>query len=222
MMQIQNLCISDYGNLAFSIANAIWNENVTSVLDNFMPINEHLKERYADYKEFAKKKALAFILGIPGNPVNQIIIVDSTKKELSRYYRVNGILYLIIAMDMSIVKQPEVTMDELAKFCDEFCRAIQPAFDSTYVHFAECMILTQFTTFAMTYYKYRLSKEQFTELFDKAKGSIPKVSDDNKVYENLVAVIYSRNSSEALILRAVEEGVNGVESNNILKSRIVQ
>lgn len=221
---MQNQCIVDYGHLAFSIANAVWDENIVTKLDNFQTVAECFKTRYSDYAELLEKKALGFLLTIPGKPTNQLIIVDAAdpNTKYTRFYRKDNMLIQVICIDLSITRNPDVTMEDLANFCIDFNKQLQLVYDDNYLTFIETMILSQFTTFAMVYYKYRLVKEDFIELGKLSKAALPCIEDNNKVYENFVSLLYSKNCSEEMIFRCYDDGTDNVEPNNLFKSRIVQ
>ena len=222
-MPIINAFANDYGSLAYTISNLFWSDSSLVVKDCGI-LEEVLKERFSNYDVIRDRRVLVMYPRIPGCPIDTIYIIDRAPDKFARYYRCNNSLFMVASIDMSIGLKEEVTMEEVAAFAIQLYKGIEPAFAGEFVNFADKMMFLQFTVFATLYYKFRLEKDVMTSLANNygVKPYIPPMTEDTKCYENCVSLIYSRKCSESMIIRCIEDGINGVEPNNILKSRIVQ
>lgn len=215
----------DYGNLSFAISNAIWNENASTILKSFPSLRDYIVDRFTYGSELDSKRTLLFNMMIPGNLTTALYIIDVNdprrQEEITGRYRINGQLSQVIAMDLSIVRNPSVTIDKLGGFFSSFYSSINEVFRDENLKFVETTIFAYFTTFSMIYYKYRLSKEDYVEMQKYMRKDIGPIKMDNLIYENFISLIYSRNCSEASILCCMEEGINGRVPSNISKSKIM-
>lgn len=222
-MPIINAFANDYGSLAYTISNLFWSDSSLVVKDCGI-LEDVLKERFSDYDTIKNRRVLVVYPRIPGCPIDTIYLIDRAPDRYARYYRSNNSLFMVGSVDMSIGLKEEVTMEEVAAFAVQLYKGIEPAFAGEFVNFADKMMFLQFTVFATLYYKFRLEKDVMASLANNygVKSYIPPMTDDTKCYENCISLIYSRKCSESMIIRCIEDGINGMEPNNILKSRIVQ
>lgn len=222
-MPIINAFANDYGSLAYTISNLFWSDSSLVVKDCGI-LEDVLKERFSDYDTIKNRRVLVVYPRIPGCPIDTIYLIDRAPDRYARYYRSNNSLFMVGSVDMSIGFKEEVTMEEVAEFTIKLYKGIELAFNCEYVNFADKMMFIQFTVFATLYYKFRLEKDVMFNLAYNygVKSYIPNMDDETKCYENCISLIYSRKCSESMIIRCIEDGINGVEPDNILKSRIVQ
>lgn len=218
--------ISDYATLSFAIANAIIGNVEYGKVCNYYPLCDIITEKYGEdtLNKISNCKCYYFILGIPGNWVNELYIVDTNSlPSFSDYYRVSNGLTQVIAFDISSnISKPQIGLDELGDFFNRFKYKLSCVFaNDPHLTVSESGNYSYFILFAIIYMRYGLSKEDFLEMQNYMPKQISAIKEDNKVYENLVGLLTSRKNSEIMLQRCFSEGLNGKVPDNLLRSKIV-
>lgn len=222
----QQVGITDYATLCFSIASAITGRlNVPRTMTKDLPVFDIVQEKFdkPTIKSLSNTNCYYFFLNIPGNPVNALYIIDTnTISSECCYYRQSGGLIQVSIMDLSVLREESVTMDVLGAFFATLRTNVSAILaEDNRLSVFEAGNFSYFVTFATVYFVYGFTKEDFIEMQQYAPKLVSPIEADNKVYENLVAVINSRKNSEIMIQRCMKDGMNGIVPDNLLRTKVV-
>jgi hypothetical protein len=217
-----NNFIADYGTLAFSIATALNDSDQKYKVKDVLELSYYYHTRYSKGEKYDKCKVYTFDVDIAGSEIDNIYIVDTDDGFEEDFFNSEDSICRIITIDFSPCYADVITVTQLANFFSSFRERIERAFsDNQYLDIADRYNLAYFTTFAFISKRFKVDKSIFLEMQPDMIKPYRAISEDNKVYENLTALINSRKNSEAMIYRCMEDGLNNVCPDNLLQARIV-
>ena len=207
-------------------------DRIVENLDSKIPKFEF--ENAIDYKELSeyssrflkhrKSKYIFYEIHIPGNLCNRVYFVEDYEEDLpsiNGYYNVNGNLVYVMCMNTKIMYEKDISLKELTDFLIKFRLTISDII-TDYVFFSDKLNLTMAAAMHIVIRNFNNAKDILNNAKRQYKFSIPLL-DDNLIYENIVKVFANRTRdiNDALILRAIEDGSNNVESGIVFKTRLM-